>query len=140
MDFNKFKEVVKDIKRIVTSQTQVRTNKLKPLAEELEDFVTYFNTLPTPAPADPGVKELMDAIGGMVDNYGITIHQALQTIEEGFKKGSPDEDLVKENRYLKRKLTMYDLKISKLENEVKECNRRLKQSGITIVGGENEQK
>lgn len=123
MDFNKFKEVVKDIKGIVTSQTQVRTNKLKPLAGELEDFVTYFESLPTPAPADPGVKELMDAISGMKENYGITIHEALQSIEEACKHQAPIEDLNKENRYLKRKLTMYDLKISKLEKEIKELKK-----------------
>lgn len=123
MDFNKFKEVVKDIKGIVTSQTQVRTNKLKPLAVELEDFVTYFESLPTPAPADPDQVELLRAVSGIKENYGVTTHQALQLIEEGVKNGSPDEDLNKENRYLKRKLTMYDLKISKLEKENKELKR-----------------
>jgi hypothetical protein len=124
MDFNKFKEVVKDIKGIVTSQTQVRTNKLKPLAEELEHFVTYFESLPTPAPADPDQVELLRAVSGIKENYGVSTHQALQLIEEGVKNGSPDEDLTKENRYLKRKLTMYDLKIAKYENEIKDLKKK----------------
>lgn len=124
MDFNQFKAVVKGIKEIVTSQTQVRTNKLKPLAENLEEFVTYFESLPTPAPADPEQVELLKAVSNIKENYGVDTHQALQLIEEGVKNDSPDEDLTKENRYLKRKLTMYDLKIAKYENEIKELKKK----------------
>ena len=81
--------MIEEIKEIVEKQVQVRTSKLKPLIEDLEE----------------GVKAVEEA--------------APVTPNTDPEKEKRDADLVKENQYLKRRQTMYDLKISKLENEIK---------------------
>jgi|HigsolmetaAR205D_1030408.scaffolds.fasta_scaffold14367_3 hypothetical protein len=89
MDINQFKKGVADLKEIVSAQTQVRTNKLKPYIELFEEAANYLET------AAPAPKKV-------------------------------DADIAKENKYLKRKLTMYDLKIAKLEDEVKKWKKLAK--------------
>lgn len=86
--------IQEELEEIVSSQIQVRTNKLKPLIEEMRGIVT-----------DPKTKIMPD------------------NVQEEL------EDLSKDNKYLKRKLTMYELKISKLEKEnsiLSKENKKLK--------------
>jgi hypothetical protein len=99
MEFNvnKFKEAVEEFKSIVFGQTQARTNKLKPFAEIFEEATKYLDQeQEAPQVEAPPVNEDLA------------------------------EELVaakKENRYLKRKQTMYDLKIAKLQQDIKDLKK-----------------
>lgn len=85
-------EIKDQLKNIVESQTQVRTNKLKSLIGELEVAINI------PSPAD----KVEGAITPNTDPENEV------------------QEMKTENKYLKRKLTMYDLKIAKLEARIKE--------------------
>jgi hypothetical protein len=104
MEFNvnKFKEAVGEFKNIVFGQTQARTNKLKPFAEIFEEATKYFDQDKSEAPVEAPPVE----------------------------KAPVNEDLAeelaavkKENKYLKRKQTMYDLKIAKLQQDIKDLKK-----------------
>jgi hypothetical protein len=99
MEFNvsKFKETVEEFKNIVFGQTQARTNKLKPFAEIFEEATKYIDQeQKAPQVEAPPVNE--------------DLAEELAAAK-------------KENKYLKRKQTMYDLKIEKMKQEIKDLKK-----------------
>lgn len=110
-------KIVTELREIVNNQTQVRTNKLKPMIEELYKDITAPVTEEVITPNTDPEKEIDRAIKNLIKNFNIPEDKALEVIQAGFDAGS-------ENRYLKRRLTMYDLKISKLEKEIKELKKQ----------------
>lgn len=118
MDQVKFNQAVKELREIVDNQVQTRTNKLKPLVSTLEEAVTYIERFEAEAPAitpntDPE-HELDHSLRVIMKNFGLSAEESLDVIKIGLERGN-------ENRYLKRKITMYDLKIAKLEKELKDA-------------------
>lgn len=101
MEFNvnKFKEAVEEFKNIVLNQTQARTNKLKPFAEVFEEATKFLDQEPKEAPVN---EEVLEESAELFDEL---------------------VNVKKENRYLKRKQTMYDLKIAKLQQDIKDLKK-----------------
>lgn len=118
------KNVSKELKGIIGNHKQVRTKKLKAVLndldskiEELEKSTALSNgpdesaALPITPNTDPE-KEI-----DKLDK--ILLDLSDEEREELFSK-LDTEDLKKDNKYLKRKVTMYELKIQKLNNKIKE--------------------
>jgi hypothetical protein len=103
MEFNikQFKEAVEEFKDIVFGQTQARTNKLKPFAEIFEGASKYFDQDQS-APVEEAPVEVAPVNEDLAEDLAAA---------------------KKENKYLKRKQTMYDLKIAKLQQELKDLKK-----------------
>ena len=109
---NKLMEIAKDLEVIVNGQTQVRTNKLKPLVKELLNEVNNYELAPEPVNKPPLSME------EKLDQFLLSLNDEERTrLGEKFVS---DDDLKTENKYLRRKQTMYDLKIENLKNEIKD--------------------
>lgn len=125
MDIIQLKVNVKDLKEIVGSQVQVRTNKLKPYIEHIEEAVNHFDDMLSQVVNTPNTdpeKELDEftlAVNSLINKFDIPKDKAIEMLEEGLEAG-------KENRYLKRKLTMFELKIGKYETQLREQKKQIK--------------
>lgn len=175
MDFNQLKINVAHLKGIITSQTQVRTNKLKPYIEFLEEVAEYIgNGVDAPAieaeaitpntdpernmdkldhillnlsnaersemqrklnagddPKNSEIERLSDFILTNYPDEPGKIGESESAVDVAIRLLDPKDGIAKENKYLKRKLTMYDLKIAKMEQEVKKWRSMAKGSNVT---------
>lgn len=101
LNIDKFKETVKELENIVANQTQARTNKLKPFIEVLTETAANIEPLSMQVPANENLEP-------------VPANEDLELELAAVKK---------DNKYLKRKQTMYDLKIEKMKQEIKDLKK-----------------
>ena len=127
MALDKLKQVRDELINIIANQKQVRTNKIKGLVRnldtEIKEMEYQAENAPAPeqAPITPNTDPEKEI--GKLDQILLSLSD--EEREELFAK-LDTEDLKKENKYLKRKVTMYELKIEKQKAEISKIKKEAK--------------
>lgn len=127
MALEKLKQVRDELRNITVNQKQVRTNKIKGIVRNLDTEIEELELLEeAPAPKEDKVitpntdpeKEI-----GKLDQILLSLSD--EEREALFDKLDTN-DLKKDNQYLKRKVTMYELKIEKQKIEISKLKKEAK--------------
>lgn len=122
-NITKLLNVSKALGEIVGNQTQVRTNKLKPILEEITGIINDPSEGSAPEVENKEIEKLASFILDQYPEEPGKAGESESAVEVAIRLLDPEGEYQKENRYLKRRLTMYDLKISKLEKEIKDLKK-----------------
>lgn len=123
MALEKLKKVRDELKEISANQKQVRTNKIKGLVKTIDEEINELDNrqgepeavTPNTDPEKNPENKIPNILQSLTDEEKECLFELLDK-----------NDLKKENKYLKRKSTMYELKIEKLNNKIKEMKKEIK--------------